>query len=594
QLYVKLTLTAIAWRVAAHGGMGLWFLFALLNAVASTPAEVVWRISIAWEDEDCNSVCRYHNLACTEACWPLTAAGLESALSSNLQGTCFGVAAGSAQPWHPAKDAENTMCYWFAGHTASQSPRCAHKSATPTQLLDDAKVMRRLCPCISGNISAVAGIDCGLGGQPTDPAPANPGWVQEVPSTTAEPSTGGGQVPSLPGNTPSPAPVPVPPAPALPQVLQPAMVACQELCVSGFGAEDDKLNGQFARLSGNDGTLAFWLKLGGLPNGADCRLLRGADGVWRYYEVSSQANTSIGEGTLRTPAGEDIPQDDYVLTPTGGFQVEYRCCPQQLATTAAPRNSATPAEDDPMNTAITVALVAGGVVLVVSVVALCLIQRWKPNLLRSRKYQAFQDGASKVQPQPRFEVLEKPGAAAAEKAATWHQWNVTPKVQSQAVSSTPASASKVGGTWLPNKKNPDRSASAIADVLGKSSAMAAQDGIYEGPMRQWWGPGGAGGASSSGVGGTGFQLGDSVRLQGLTASAWNGLRGTVEGFDPQKGALEVNVDGRIKLVKPENCTAANGFRSAGEAELTPSQLRTQLNAVQVDNPPRGPAASSGP
>ncbi|CAJ1438158.1 unnamed protein product [Effrenium voratum] len=103
--------------------------------------------------------------------------------------------------------------------------------------------------------------------------------------------------------------------------------------------------------------------------------------------------------------------------------------------------------------------------------------------------------------------------------------------------------------------------------------MAAQDGIYEGPMRQWWGPGGAGGASSSGVGGTGFQLGDSVRLQGLTASAWNGLRGTVEGFDPQKGALEVNVDGRIKLVKPENCTAANGFRSAGEAELTPSQLR---------------------
>eukprot|EP00439_Symbiodinium_sp_Y106_P015591 s5911_g2.t1 len=80
-------------------------------------------------------------------------------------------------------------------------------------------------------------------------------------------------------------------------------------------------------LNGESGRLAFWSKFGGLPDLSDGRLQRGGDGVWRYYSVSSRANTSIGEGTLKT-AESDIPQDDYVLTPTGGYQVEYQCCPQ--------------------------------------------------------------------------------------------------------------------------------------------------------------------------------------------------------------------------------------------------------------------------
>ena len=40
----------------------------------------------------------------------------------------------------------------------------------------------------------------------------------------------------------------------------------------------------------------------------DCRLARGVGGVWRYYEVTSQGNTSIGEGTLRT-TGNDMPEE---------------------------------------------------------------------------------------------------------------------------------------------------------------------------------------------------------------------------------------------------------------------------------------------
>lgn len=57
------------------------------------------------------------------------------------------------------------MCYWFGGHTASQSPRCPLRSVTPATLLEASKVTRRLCPCVAVNSSSVHGFNCGLGGE---------------------------------------------------------------------------------------------------------------------------------------------------------------------------------------------------------------------------------------------------------------------------------------------------------------------------------------------------------------------------------------------------------------------------------------------
>eukprot|EP00913_Durusdinium_trenchii_P028837 g27039.t1 len=207
-------------------------------------------------------------------------------------------------------------------------------------------------------------------------------------------------------------------------------IASYKNCLANaFSGRENDIKG----LSGPDGALQFWLKLGGLPNGADCRLSRGADGTWRYYEVTSQGNTSIGEATLKNGLG-DIPEDDYVLTPTGGFQVEYQCCPQELATTLA---SVDIPEELPQDAAINIAMIAtvagAGVVLCVSIVGICLIQRWKPGILRS-KYQAFDEG--KLSTSKASEDIEKPGQPVAgripDKAATWNTWSPSHRPGGQA------------------------------------------------------------------------------------------------------------------------------------------------------------------
>lgn len=563
----------------------LWLFSSLGVLCLAQPADVKWHISIAWEDEDCNLVCGSNGLSCTEACWPFTAKGLENALQgSGLQGTCFGFDAGNPNPWHPAKDAENTMCHWFAGHTASQAPRCPHKPSTPAQLLAQSKVTRRLCPCVGANASSSFGFNCGLGDQPVDPVVPVVTDPQALTTSTtvlkSEAEDAGDENP----------------APAVPEVLQPPMVVCQELCVSGFGAEDEKLNGKYVRLSGSDGSLSFWLKLGGLPTGADCRLVRGAlDGVWRYYEVTSKGNTSIGEGTLRAPL-DDIPKDDYVLTPTGGFQVEYQCCPQQLAT-ESPQLAVDvdpQVQEESTNTAMIAVALSGAVVLFISIVVICVIQRWKPGILRSRRYEAFpekmttpQQNVEKMQPNPGKVMLgNRASEITSSKAATWNSsWSpakASAKLGGGAVEQSPAG----GATLLPSAKNADRRAVAVADVLGKASTTS-DDGIYEGPTRQWWG-----GSSSSGRGGTGFQPGARVRLQGLTASSWNGAEGIIEGWDAQKGAFEVKVNGTLKLVKPDNLVVSPAAGRAGEGDLTPAQLRMKLNAAQVNQLSQGPERSS--
>eukprot|EP00439_Symbiodinium_sp_Y106_P050672 s4871_g6.t1 len=218
--------------LAAQHGPRLVWLGLLSICLRSSATDVQWQISIAWEDENCDAVCASNGLACTEACWPNTARGLENALrSSGLHSTCFGVEAGSPNPWHPAKDPENTMCYWFGGHTASDAPRCPLTPATPAAMLENSRVIRRLCPCISGN-STYGWLDCGLDGEPMDPAPTALGWIDDRAATT----------------TSQPTPIIIPPgeqqpAPAPPQVM-PGVPACQELCAAGFAGEDEFLNGR--------------------------------------------------------------------------------------------------------------------------------------------------------------------------------------------------------------------------------------------------------------------------------------------------------------------------------------------------------------
>jgi len=111
-------------------------------------------------------------------------------------------------------------------------------------------------------------------------------------------------------------------------VYVPAAPKCQELCVDGFGDNDAVLNGKYLRISRDDGSLFYWSKLGALENGKACRLHQSHNGIWRYLQAESDlVNFSIGEGTQRSAAGTEVQEDDYVLTPTGGFQVSYQCCP---------------------------------------------------------------------------------------------------------------------------------------------------------------------------------------------------------------------------------------------------------------------------
>jgi len=557
--------------LAAQHGPRLVWLGLLSICLRSGATDVQWQISIAWEDENCDAVCASNGLACTEACWPNTARGLENALrSSGLHSTCFGVEAGSPNPWHPAKDPENTMCYWFGGHTASDAPRCPLTPATPAAMLENSRVIRRLCPCISGN-STYGWLDCGLDGEPMDPAPTALGWIDDRAATT----------------TSQPTPIIIPPgeqqpAPAPPQVM-PGVPACQELCVAGFAGEDEFLNGRYVRLNGESGRLAFWSKFGGLPDLSDGRLQRGGDGVWRYYSVSSRANTSIGEGTLKT-AESDIPQDDYVLTPTGGYQVEYQCCPQ---TSQSPtilggqEDTRSPAVQDTLMRPIMAALIGGAALLCVLPAIVYFVYRWRPRVLRKRAYQEFQSeqskGSATVSRDPEKDLTGKMSRLAEQAHAK--QAMMPAAAGRGAKASVPTSAPSADGLLLPNTllPNPKKgSASAVADVLGKSSTMS-QEGIYEGPTRQCWkDSSGPGRPANAGLGGSGFRRGAKVQLKGLQSSTWNGSEGTVEGFDEQQGALEIRMpDGRIKLVRPENCIEPR------ESGMSPAELRMQLNVAQM-------------
>eukprot|EP00931_Biecheleriopsis_adriatica_P032507 TRINITY_DN18965_c0_g1_i1.p1 TRINITY_DN18965_c0_g1~~TRINITY_DN18965_c0_g1_i1.p1 ORF type:complete len:754 (-),score=148.29 TRINITY_DN18965_c0_g1_i1:57-2318(-) len=567
--------------------------------------KVQWHISIAWEDQSCESVCFDLQLRCIEDCWPFTAKGLEFALEQpSLEKTCFGVEAGNPPlPWYPAKDADNSMCYWFGGKTASDAPRCPLKPQTSASLLEDAKVNRRICPCVNASTPS-DGLDCGVGGQIVDPAPSAWGWVPPTlpPTTTVE--TAEQPLPSVTADSGGAFEAPAPPPPP-PPVQVPPVPACQELCVSGFMDEDEKLNGKYVRLSASDGSLAYWLRFGGLPGGSDCRLALGRDDTWRYYQVSnSQVNTSIGEGTLKAMDAE-MPQDDYVMTPTGGYQVEYQCCPilqvagsSSIGFTAAVK-TVEPQDDTNSGDTLRTVLIIAGVAAALGLIPACCILACRSRS-RARRYEEFDDPAFKLEDGKDFSSTsntwhhESPTNSPAGK--TWHSsFSLQSSVKAAAESKFGRGgtwrgreeASQPSNEWLPNHHTADRSSAAVETVLGKSSTMAAEDGIYEGPTRKWWNRGNKkGGApvTSNGLDGTGFHIGSAVRLRGLQAASWNGAEGHVEGYNAAQGALEIRLsDGRSKLVKPENCVDADtGFGSSQrERDITPAELRNQLNASRL-------------
>lgn len=118
--------------------------------LAKTPVE--WRISIEWDDASCLQVCAKLDLWCTEECWPRTLEGFKRAMDSPvLRDTCPGFESGGAQPWHPSKDPEGVMCYWFGGRDASLAPRCRQTPSTPANFVADYKIIRRFCPCYNAS-----------------------------------------------------------------------------------------------------------------------------------------------------------------------------------------------------------------------------------------------------------------------------------------------------------------------------------------------------------------------------------------------------------------------------------------------------------
>lgn len=562
--------------------------------LAKTPVE--WRISIEWEDVSCLKVCAKLDLWCTEECWPRTVEGFKRAVDSPaLRDTCPGFESGGAQPWHPSKDPEGVMCYWFGGPDASLAPRCRQTPSTPANLVADYKIIRRFCPCYNAS-AAKDGIECNLGGEPVDPAPASLGWIPPAPSTTsttsALPAEGDTDVKTPPSIVAAPAPPPPPPPP--PVIFVPRAPVCEEMCVEGFRAEDAVLNGKYVRIATDSGGLLYWSRFGSLPNGFNCRLSCGADGRWRFYEIrGAQTNITIGEGTIKSPQGTEMPQEDYVLTPRDGFQVGFQCCPQS-SSTGQPQSSqvakqvAKDTDPESMMIIIVTALVA--VLLCVLPLGYLILSKWKPGLLKFRQYKAFHDGPDKP------ESIVHPEAKA--------EWAVG-HVQDVPMKTWPVgggldTARKGGNDWrgsaeitpfatnqsrFINHETNDSSASAIADLLGKSSTKAADDGIYEGPTRKWWNGAGRDGGAKRGLDSTGFLMGTRVRIHGLKSQqTWNGAEGTVEGFDHLQGVLQVRVaDGRTKQVAPENCInlEADEDISFRPLDSTPAGLRDQLNAAQL-------------
>lgn len=538
---------------------------------------VQWKISLAWEDVSCDSVCDAASLTCVEACWPASRATLLAALQDPIiSGTCFGVDGGKAALWNPVKDPDTMSCYWDGGSSASTQPRCGIKPSTPASLTSQNMYLRRICPCIPQSAST-SQLDCNVGSQsvlvsPKEVAPVTVAATSSVTfkrSTTTSVIT---QRTSLASSSPAAATTLgssfASQAPAtVAQAVRPSIV-CQDLCVSGFGAPDSALNGRYKRIPAQDDSLLHWLGLS-----IAVIITRGTDGRWAFLKQSQiSAPVTLGVGSIAAAGGSEIPQDDYVMTPTSGFQVHFACCPTASAASLSFSSSGSATSSKDSNSNIVMGVIVGVVLAVVVLlgVALLLLKRHYPKLIGVRSYNVFLPTSKSLEEPDREMGLKQDlrSASAADSESDYLRDAASKETQApqgrRFWRSMPGRNSNVPakvGRPVPNQYGlRDDSAAAIAAVLGRDDSMHASNGTYEGPVRQWWKPDDTPSRHQrGGLGGTGFHIGSPVRLKGLLSQpTWNGTEGCVEGYDPLKGVLQIRVeDGRLKVVKPENCCAVH-------------------------------------
>eukprot|EP00929_Paragymnodinium_shiwhaense_P073429 TRINITY_DN37411_c0_g1_i1.p1 TRINITY_DN37411_c0_g1~~TRINITY_DN37411_c0_g1_i1.p1 ORF type:complete len:786 (-),score=113.61 TRINITY_DN37411_c0_g1_i1:91-2415(-) len=455
---------------------------------------ISWRISLAYEDESCHSVCNKlpGSYVCSERCWPATPLGLQIAMESpEMSGTCFQVHSGSAQRWHPAKDPDNSLCYWNPGTV--NGPRCGEVPETPPEEKADDRYIRRLCPCIDPALARANFIDCGMGSQGATESPS--GTAYPTPAPTPAPPLVQGNGSSAVATTPAP------------------KDSCRKLCVGGFGSADSALNGQYDRVEDAFGAFSYWRKPSAAPDTDISRRLIHEGGVWNFLEVVpfGGGSTSIAQGTTRSEDVNDIPMDDLFLSASDEYQVNFGCCAEAPSVFLAPAASADAADSD-------VGTVGGAFVAVAAVFLLVVLAvSWWKGWLGSAEVNK-RGGPSKARLQaadgcePDLEPEAQPKMRGGFSGRGIRGWG------SQ---TAPAGGLKTGvedpvtrefqTTWRESKGaggfvakagasapegfgvQRDEGLADLDEMLGRASPEqhhANTNQIFEGPMNMWWKEGG--------------------------------------------------------------------------------------------------------
>mmetsp|Transcript_1228 Transcript_1228/g.3347 ORF Transcript_1228/g.3347 Transcript_1228/m.3347 type:complete len:727 (+) Transcript_1228:77-2257(+) len=550
-----------------------WLLAVGLAVLVSAGPVAQWRISIAWQDESCDDVCRSADMFCTEQCWPSTIKGLENAMSApEVDGTCFDVKPGLAAAINPAKDPSNTMCYWNAG--TPTAPRCPMLPSTPKAKADVGHYTRRLCPCVNTTSAALGAPECGLGGEDAQPAPTGTYAPLEALATTA------------PGQANSSTAAPAASA-ILAQSRWAGGTTCQVMCVAGFAYDDARLNGQYSPV-GMSVASSFWEHVS-----TTNVILAHVDGRWQFLQGSSPSRgTAIGTARRQTEMGAGLPSSDYYDTPTGGAYADFRCCMSSgsLASSAFGAGGAEEGGGTDLDTLAAIGAVVGLLLTLAGMAGAAKLCGWKggpPDLSqlkqmrmskpfgscwRSRRYETKSDqdscrSADVEAPVPPV-ASERPLAPRpiAPQAAPARE---LPLQQARRAPAPPVHGT-VPQAERPRRAEEDKAAAAVAAMLGGPPGPAPQSilgpgGVYEGPVHRWW-------EGSQAQRGGELAVGEAVTLRGMAKDpTWDGAEGEIEGIDERTGFIFVRLaDGRMKTVRAENCAVA-GRPSAAPSRAAPSR-----------------------
>jgi len=530
--------------------------------------DVDWRMSNAWQDASCDDVCSLQDLRCTEYCWPSSALGLEKVLyrSESLDRVCFAVEAGTPHAYHPAKDPENTLCYWNAGSISQL--RCPILPTTSPALVADSRLIRRICPCFNSTEAAGKGFDfnCNLGGSPAAPAPATPPEGQESPTTNATSPTSW---------TPPPA-------------------VCEALCVDGFSGSDEDLNGRYLRNEGAGGSLSHWSKAHAPSSsstgsgGGSLSLTRGSDGRWRFYEVADVGRSiAVAQATLIDQKGFDIPPADTFTTPSHDRSISFRCCNGEGSTMS---NSVS----NRASGGTSVGVILGIFAVVVAVGCACTgAYCWRRALWGS--FGVLLEHAGLVK-----EALRRAGAGAAASAGG----DLEAAASAEPVPTRPEAKEVGQPAW--------RRALRFIQPAGRDDGSKEPLANYEGPIGPGWTwsspqpqanaeaqasdalpasvrPQGAQVPLVPPIGSSAkpqLEVGTEVRLQGLvTEPTWNGADGIVDDFDERTKIVQVRLDdGRLKAVLSRNCEVRARRPRERPLEALHKASSTEPRPAAVDAP----------